>query len=198
LKPKIKHQSPSVVIIDNYDSFTHNLQHYVKTYTDKCTVVRNDKTNLKFIGEFDKILLSPGPGRPENAGITNEVIKRFHDQKPILGVCLGHQAIAEYFSAHLFNLTNVIHGKSTAVKITKSDSYLFKNIPKNFSAGRYHSWAVERKSITKTPLTITSETKDGVIMSLRHNLFDIQSVQFHPESIMTKYGKKMIQNWVEN
>jgi len=161
-------------------------------------VIRNDQIQLDVIEKYDKILLSPGPGLPKNAGLTMKVIENYYQTKPILGVCLGHQAIAEFFGATLFNLKKVMHGKESKVKITDFNDYLLKGIHQNFIVGRYHSWAVNRNSLEKTQLLITSETKEGQIMSLKHNLFDIRCVQFHPESIMTKQGKKMIKNWVKN
>ena len=183
------------LIIDNYDSFTFNLQHYLEAeMNDSVTVVRNDAISLDEVGTFDQIVLSPGPGLPEEAGITMEVIRRFSSCKRILGVCLGHQAIALAFGGHLENLATVHHGVSSNLRLTKSD-YLWTDIPDASPAGRYHSWVVSRNSLPDC-LEITATDESGEIMAIRHTAYDIRGVQFHPESIMTTHGRTFIRNWV--
>jgi len=187
-----------ILIFDNYDSFTYNLVHYVESFTDvKVDVFRNDKISLDEIEKYDKILLSPGPGLPSESGILMDVIKKYAPHKSIFGVCLGMQAIAEVYGGKLFNLSEVHHGVSSNVTITDSDEFLYKGISKTFQAGRYHSWMAEKESLPNC-LHVTSEDSEGRIMSLRHKEFDLRAVQFHPESVLTPEGKKMIQNWLEN
>ena len=184
-----------ILVFDNYDSFTYNLVHYLEMATDAIIEIhRNDKINLKEIEQFDKILLSPGPGIPADAGILLDVIKTFATTKSILGICLGQQAIAEAFGGSLSNLNEVFHGVSTPVEIIANDS-LFKNIPKKFNVGRYHSWIVNRTDLPKE-LEITCIDESGCIMALRHKTLDIRSVQFHPESILSEHGLEIIKNWV--
>lgn len=184
-----------ILVFDNYDSFTHNLVHYLEMATDATIEIhRNDKISLKEIGRFDKILLSPGPGIPADAGILLDVIKTYATTKSILGICLGQQAIAEAFGGSLSNLNEVFHGVSTPVEIIANDS-LFKNIPKKFNVGRYHSWIVNRTDLPEE-LEITCIDESGSIMALRHKTLDIRSVQFHPESILSEHGLEIIKNWV--
>jgi len=184
-----------ILVFDNYDSFTYNLLHYLEMITDaKIEVHRNDKISLEEIERFDKILLSPGPGLPSEAGILSELIKTYASTKSIFGVCLGQQAIAEAFGGSLINLEKVYHGVSTPMKIIADDS-LFKNIPVKFNAGRYHSWVVNKNDLP-IELKITCIDESGNIMALRHKKYDVCSVQFHPESILTEYGIKIIKNWV--
>ncbi|MEO6903442.1 MAG: aminodeoxychorismate/anthranilate synthase component II [Bacteroidia bacterium] len=184
-----------ILVFDNYDSFTYNLVHYLEKVTDmEIQVHRNDKIKLEEIEEFDKILLSPGPGIPSEAGILLEVIKKYSATKSILGVCLGQQAIAEAFGGSLSNLDAVFHGVATPIDIIADDS-LFKNIPKKINAGRYHSWIVNKNDFPKE-LEITAFDKTGNIMGLRHRTLDVKGVQFHPESILTEHGLQIIQNWV--
>ncbi len=185
-----------ILVFDNYDSFTYNLVHYLEKLSDaEITVVRNDKITLKEIDAFDKILLSPGPGIPSEAGILLELIKTYAPTKSILGVCLGQQAIAEAFGGSLSNLTEVFHGVSTPVEIIVDD-IIFKNIPKKLNVGRYHSWAVNTKDFPKE-LEITAVDGSGSIMALRHRKYDVHAVQFHPESVLTEHGETMIKNWID-
>ena len=186
-----------ILVFDNYDSFTYNLVHYLEMATDAIIEIhRNDKISLKEIERFDKILLSPGPGLPSDAGILLDVIKTFAPTKSILGICLGQQAIAEAFGGSLTNLEEVFHGVSTPVEII-ADYFLFKNIPKKLNVGRYHSWVVNRNDLPKE-LEITCIDESGSIMALRHKTFDLHCVQFHPESILSEYGLEIIKNWVSN
>lgn len=184
------------VIIDNYDSFTYNLSHLLKELGASVTVVRNDKFRIEDLEQFDKIVLSPGPGIPSEAGLMPQVIKSYAGRKPILGICLGHQAIGEAFGARLLNIGNVVHGVATPAHITVQD-YLFKGLPKDIEVGRYHSWVVDDKELPQC-LEVTSRSDDGYIMSLRHREFDIRGIQFHPESVLTPQGKTIINNWLNN
>lgn len=184
------------VIIDNYDSFTYNLSHLLKELGADVTVVRNDKFRLEDLEQFDKIVLSPGPGIPSEAGLMPQVIKTYAGRKPILGICLGHQAIGEAFGARLLNIGNVVHGVATLAHITIQD-YLFKGLPADIEVGRYHSWVVDDKDLPQC-LEVTSRSDDGYIMSLRHREFDIRGIQFHPESVLTPQGKTIINNWLNN
>jgi len=184
------------LIIDNYDSFTFNLQHYLEAeLKESVPVVRNNAITLDEVGAFDQIVLSPGPGLPEEAGITMQVIRHFASSKRILGVCLGHQAIGLAFGGQLENLTTVHHGVSSGLHITKSD-YLWSDFPNESPVGRYHSWVVSHNQLPKC-LEITATDENGEIMALRHSTFDIRGVQFHPESIMTTHGRTLIRNWVK-
>jgi len=185
-----------ILILDNYDSFTYNLVQYVKEITGtRPDVVRNDKISLDAVDAYDFIILSPGPGLPHEAGIMIDLIKRYASTKKILGVCLGHQAIAEAFGGELFNLPKVYHGVATNIKITESSDLVFKNCPPEVVVGRYHSWAVVKENLP-SELRITAVDEHGVIMALSHKTFDVKGVQFHPESIMTAYGKQMLQNFI--
>ena len=184
------------VIIDNYDSFTYNLSHLLKELGASVTVVRNDKFRIEDLEQFDKIVLSPGPGIPSEAGLMPQVIKAYAGRKPILGICLGHQAIGEAFGAKLLNIGNVVHGVATPAHLTAQD-YLFKGLPKDIEVGRYHSWVVDDKDLPQC-LEVTSRSDDGYIMSLRHREFDIRGIQFHPESVLTPQGKTIINNWLNN
>lgn len=185
----------NILVLDNYDSFTYNLVQLLKNCPDaNIAVHRNDKITLEEIKRFDKIVLSPGPGIPQEAGILNQLIKMYSPSKSILGVCLGHQAIAEVFNARLVNLDQVHHGVATNVNVIKPD-YLFEGIPEKFKAGRYHSWVVDEENFPDE-LEITMRDDRGCIMSLRHKKFDVRGVQFHPESILTEHGDKIIQNWI--
>ena len=183
------------VIIDNYDSFTYNLSHPLKELGAQVNVYRNDKFQLEELEEFDKIILSPGPGIPEEAGLLMDVIKTYAGQKPILGVCLGHQAIGQVFGAKLTNLSDVYHGVETAIHIMAKD-YIFESLPDSFMVGRYHSWVVDKESFPSC-LEITSVSDEGFIMSLRHREYDIRGIQYHPESVLTPNGKIIIKNWLE-
>ena len=184
-----------IVIIDNYDSFTYNLSHLVKEMGVQVTVYRNVKFQLKQLEEFDKIILSPGPGIPEEAGLLLDVIRTYAGRKPILGVCLGHQAIGQVFGGKLTNLHDVYHGVETPVHIISQD-YIFDTLPDTYQVGRYHSWVVDKENFPSC-LEITSVSDEGYIMSLRHREYDIKGIQYHPESILTPYGKIIIKNWLE-
>ena len=184
------------VIIDNYDSFTYNLSHLLKELGADVTVVRNDRFRLEDLEQYDRIVLSPGPGIPSEAGLMPQAIKTYAGRKPILGICLGHQAIGEAFGARLLNIGNVVHGVATPAHITVQD-YLFKCLPKDIEVGRYHSWVGDDKELPQC-LEVTSRSDDGYIMSLRHREFDIRGIQFHPESVLTPQGKTIINNWLNN
>jgi anthranilate synthase component 2 len=186
-----------ILVIDNYDSFTYNLVHALKKFEGVTVEVRrNDEVAEGEPDLFDKIVFSPGPGLPEEAGSMLLIIKNYAGKKPMLGVCLGHQAIGESFGGNLQNMNNVLHGIATPITVI-AKSYLFDNIPETFAAGRYHSWIVEKESLP-TDLEITSIDKEGRIMSFQHRIFDIQGVQFHPESILTPIGEKILENWVRH
>lgn len=182
------------VVVDNYDSFTYNLVHLIKEIGADVTVVRNDGFRLEALAAFDRIVLSPGPGIPSEAGLLKEVIRHYAGIKPILGVCLGHQAIAEVFGARLSNLPDVFHGVSTVVK-RLADTPLFAGLPEHFPVGRYHSWIVERESMPDC-LEITAESSEGLIMALHHRTYNIHGIQFHPESVLTPDGKRIMANWL--
>lgn len=187
----------SILVFDNYDSFTYNLVHYLEQVTDeKVEVHRNDKISLEEVGRFDKILLSPGPGVPSEAGILLEVISKYASTKNIFGVCLGQQAIGEAFGGTISNLDKVYHGVSTPIDIL-GDELLFKDIPKELNVGRYHSWAVDVKGFPDV-LEVTAVDKEGSIMALRHRIHNVRGVQFHPESVLTEHGLQMINNWVNS
>ena len=184
-----------IVIIDNYDSFTYNLAHLVKELGVEVTVYRNDQFELPQLEEFDKIILSPGPGIPSEAGLLLDVIRTYAGKKPMLGVCLGHQAIGEVFGAKLTNLSDVFHGVATEGTQFGNDS-IFAGLPKRIVMGRYHSWVVSKEGLPEC-LEITAESDEGQIMALRHKTFDIHGIQFHPESVLTPEGKTMIGNWLK-
>ena len=183
-----------IVIIDNYDSFTYNLSHMVKELGATVTVLRNDQFELPDLEEYDKIILSPGPGIPSEAGLLTDVIRHYAGKKPILGVCLGHQAIGEVFGARLENLSDVFHGVATPCHPTDDDP-LFSGIPKDFTVGRYHSWVVSREGLPEC-LEVTAVSDEGQIMALRHRELNVRGIQFHPESVLTPEGRKMLQNWM--
>ena len=184
-----------ILVIDNYDSFTFNLVHLLNECGYEPTVWRNDKFELGDIESFDKILLSPGPGIPSEAGLLLDVIKTYSPTKSILGVCLGVQAIAEVFGGSLYNLSYPVHGRATAMQVLDEDEILFDELPRTFNVGRYHSWAVSREGLPED-LIITAKDTEGVIMVLRHRKYDVRGVQFHPESVLTENGKQMISNWL--
>ena len=186
-----------LLVFDNYDSFTYNLVHAVKKlgFTN-VEVHRNDKISLDEIEKFDKIILSPGPGVPSESGILLDVIRTFAPTKPILGVCLGEQAIAEAFGGTLINLTDVHHGVSSVIDVLEED-VLFKGLGKKLEVGRYHSWAAERSTLPDC-LTITAVDEEGMIMALAHKKYDVRGVQFHPESVLTPDGEQMLKNWLES
>lgn len=186
-----------VLVIDNYDSFVYNLVHYLEDLDCEVTVKRNDQLRLEEVAAYDKILLSPGPGIPEEAGLLLEIIKTYAPTKSMFGVCLGQQAIGEVFGGTLINLDQVFHGVATSAKQLVVDEPLFKDIPTEFEIGRYHSWVVAPENFPEA-LEITSVDVNGQIMSLRHKEYDVRGVQFHPESVLTPEGKTMIKNWVNN
>ncbi|AZA54253.1 anthranilate synthase component II [Chryseobacterium sp. G0201] len=190
--------STKILVFDNYDSFTYNLVQIIERVLDqKVDVVRNDQISLEEINKYDKIILSPGPGIPEEAGILLEVIKKYAPTKSILGVCLGQQAIAEAFGGSLINLSEIFHGVATSAELVKNDTKLFRNIPSGLAVGRYHSWAVDPKNFPQE-LEITAVDKDGMIMALQHKTYDVHGVQFHPESILTPDGEAIIKNFLLN
>ena len=186
-----------ILVIDNYDSFTYNLVHALKKFEGVTVEVRrNDEVAEGEPELYDKIVFSPGPGLPEEAGSMPAIIREYAGKKPMLGVCLGHQAIGESFGGTLENMNDVLHGIATPITIV-AKSYLFDRIPEIFDAGRYHSWIVKRDSLPPV-LEITSLDQEGRIMSFQHKKFDIQGVQFHPESILTPIGEKILENWVHH
>ena len=189
-----------ILIFDNYDSFTYNLVHVVeKIIHGKVDVYRNDKIALEKINDYDKIILSPGPGLPNESGLLLPLIREYASSKSILGVCLGHQAIGEVFGGSLINLSTVYHGVATNIEIkqerTFSKNDVFNNLPGEMEVGRYHSWIVSKENFP-AELEITAEDAKGYIMALRHKTFDVQGVQFHPESVLTPLGEKMMLNWL--
>lgn len=183
-----------LVVIDNYDSFTYNLVHLVKELGADVDVKRNDQFQLSELEPYDKIILSPGPGIPSEAGLLLDVIKTYAGRKPMLGVCLGHQAIGEVFGAKLDNLSQVFHGVATSIKLLGNDP-IFNGLPRRIVVGRYHSWVVSKDGFPDC-LEITAESDDGEIMGLRHKDFDIRGIQFHPESVLTPEGKTIMRNWL--
>lgn len=185
-----------IVIIDNYDSFTYNLSHLVKELGAEVTVVRNDRFELSNLEGYDKILLSPGPGIPEEAGLLLDVIRTYAGRKPILGICLGEQAIGEVMGGKLVNLDEVYHGIQSEVTLTAPD-YIFDGLPENILVGRYHSWVVDRDTLPDC-LETTALSHEGYIMALRHKTLDVHGIQFHPESVLTPDGRQMINNWLNH
>ncbi len=186
-----------ILVFDNYDSFTYNLVHYIEEIVGyKVDVYRNDQIPIEDIEKYDKILLSPGPGIPKDAGILIPLIQKYGATKSIMGVCLGHQAIAEAFGGSISNLSKVYHGVATPINITTDTEILFRDIPKNINVGRYHSWVVNDEDLPDC-FTVTSRDEEGKIMGIHHNEFDVRGVQFHPESILTENGKKMMENWLK-
>jgi anthranilate synthase component 2 len=189
-------KTKKVLVIDNYDSFVYNLVHYLEDLECEVTVYRNDEFNIDEIAEFEKILLSPGPGVPEEAGLLKDIIRKYGATKSILGVCLGQQAIGEVYGGTLSNLEKVYHGIATMVKTVVDDEGLFKGLGNEFEVGRYHSWVVD--STLPEMLEATSFDENGQVMSLRHRTFDVRGVQFHPESVLTPNGKKILENWLNS
>ena len=186
----------NIIVIDNYDSFTYNLVHAIKKITKlPVTVARNDEITLSDLEQFEKIMLSPGPGIPEEAGLLLPIIREFAPRKSILGVCLGHQAIGEVFGAKLLNMNRVLHGIATPVKVISRSTPIFENLPDQFDAGRYHSWIVDDTHFPEC-LEITSVDEENRVMSLRHRQYNVQGVQFHPESVLTPLGEEIIKNWL--
>ena len=183
-----------IILIDNYDSFTFNLYHYLATYS-QVDVIRNDKINSDEIVNktYDKIVISPGPGNPNQAGNCIKIVKKLYKKIPILGVCLGHQIIGQVFGSKIIQAKNLVHGKTS--KIISKKIGILKNLPKIFEATRYHSLIIDKKTLSKN-LIITAETTDGIIMGIKHNIYNVHGVQFHPESIKTKYGMNILKNFI--
>ena len=185
-----------ILLIDNYDSFTYNLAQLLDE-SNLCNfdIIKNDALDIDKIIKYDKIIISPGAGLPKDAGIILKIIKKYHKTKPILGICLGMQAIAEFFGAELYNLEKVYHGIKINTRITDDNELLFNNIPNNIKVGLYHSWAVY-KNVEKSDLKITACSNDNIIMAISHKKYDVKGIQFHPESYITKFGKDIIENWL--
>jgi anthranilate synthase component 2 len=185
-----------ILVIDNYDSFTYNLVHYLESLDCEVTVLRNDELSIDEAADFSKILLSPGPGIPSEAGLLLDIIKTYAPIKSILGICLGQQAIAEAFGGSLINLNTVHHGIGETIDIIVTDETLYNDIGNTMQVGRYHSWSVNPTDLPDV-LEVTSTDENGEIMSLRHKFYDVKGVQFHPESVLTPQGKKILANWLE-
>lgn len=185
-----------IIIIDNYDSFTYNLSHLVKEIGAQVSVIKNDQFKLTDLAPYDKILLSPGPGIPSESGLLLNVIQHYAGKKPILGVCLGEQAIGQVFGAEINNLYKVYHGIQSLIDIDTED-YLFHDLPDKIQVGRYHSWIVSNKNFPSC-LKIIANSPEGYIMAIKHNEYDIRGIQFHPESILTPNGKNIISNWINH
>lgn len=185
-----------LLILDNYDSFTYNIVHAVKELGVEPDVLRNDRIAIEDVAQYDKIIISPGPGIPQEAGILPKLLNTYADKKPILGVCLGHQAIGERFGAKLKNLSSVFHGIQSTIDVITPD-YIFEGLPRQIEVGRYHSWVIDRGSLPES-LEILAESHDGEIMAIRHRTLDIRGVQFHPESIMTPMGMTIFNNWINH
>ncbi len=190
-------KNKKILVIDNYDSFTYNLVHLINELGYQAEVWRNDKFNLADVAAYDKILLSPGPGIPEEAGLLLEVIKTYAPNKSIMGVCLGQQAIAESFGGSLLNLGRPMHGIATPIAVLDNNEPTFKGCLAPIEVGRYHSWVVDPANLPES-LAVTAVDGDGQIMALRHKTYDVCGVQFHPESVLTPSGKQMMKNWLEN
>ena len=188
-----------ILVLDNYDSFTYNLVHILAElgYREDMDIIRNDKIDIQEVEKYDKILLSPGPGIPDEAGILKEIIKVYGPTKSIMGVCLGHQGIGEVYGSKLVNLDEVLHGVVSNITIVDPGERLFENLPVMFSVCHYHSWVIDSKNIGEA-LQITAVDPRGLIMGVRHKTFDVRGVQFHPESILTEHGKEIIKNWLGN
>lgn len=191
----MKPHTHNVLIIDNYDSFTYNIVHALRGLGARVEVVRNDRIDLDGLEEYDKVVVSPGPGIPSEAGLMPQAIARIAGKRPLLGVCLGHQAIAQHFGGTLTNLDHVWHGLATDITVTVPD-YMFAGLGSRVTVGRYHSWVVDKDTLPEC-LEVTAVSDDGAVMALRHRTLDIRGVQFHPESILTPQGMKMLQNWLE-
>ena len=186
-----------ILVLDNYDSFTYNLVHMVEHITgNECDVFKNDEIDIDSVKKYDKIILSPGPGIPDTAGILKDVIRVYAPTHSMLGVCLGHQAIAEVFGCELINISKVYHGVATPIQVIKP-YYLYHDCPSRFLVGRYHSWAVKKESVYDQ-IVVTAVDDDQEILSLKHSSFDVNGIQYHPESILSEYGKVIINNFLSN
>ncbi|MES2113418.1 MAG: aminodeoxychorismate/anthranilate synthase component II [Bacteroidota bacterium] len=185
-----------ILIIDNYDSFTYNLVHLVNEIGLQCEVWRNDKFSIGDVDAYDRIILSPGPGIPREAGLLLEVIEKYAPTKSIFGVCLGQQAIAEVFGGKLYNLPQPMHGIATPIKVIDKGERLFKGLPESFKVGRYHSWVVDENALPDVLKITAIDEADNSLMALSHKQYDVRGVQFHPESILTEFGKEMMKNWL--
>ncbi|MCR5889567.1 aminodeoxychorismate/anthranilate synthase component II [Hymenobacter sp. J193] len=185
-----------ILVLDNYDSFTYNLVQVLRElgHTDNVTVIRNDKLAVADVADYDAVLLSPGPGVPSEAGLMPEIIRQYAPTKRILGVCLGHQGLAESFGGELYNLPQVLHGLATEAEVVAEDK-LFAGLPSRFQVGRYHSWSVRPESMPEE-LEVTVQDADGQVLAFRHRQYDVRGVQFHPESILTEHGHDMLRNWL--
>ena len=186
----------NILVLDNYDSFTYNLVHIVRAFGHPVDIFRNDKITLDEVSKYDKILLSPGPGVPDEAGIMKQVISKYGSTKSILGICLGLQGIGEVFGASLINIPKVLHGVTSTVEVKDADEYLFEGVPNTFQGTHYHSWAVRAETIP-SELKVTAINDEELVMGLRHTKYDVKGLQFHPESIITPEGPKMIANWLK-
>lgn len=183
-----------ILVLDNYDSFTYNLVYIIRQLGYDTDIYRNDKINLSDIDVYDKILLSPGPGIPSEAGIMPKLLKQYGATKDILGICLGHQAIGEAFGGDLINLSEVVHGLASEVNI--EEDHLFQGLPKQFKIGRYHSWVINEQTLSPD-LQVIARAADGQIMGVRHRTLKVRGLQFHPESVLTEHGIQMMKNWLE-
>jgi anthranilate synthase component 2 len=186
-----------ILVIDNYDSFTYNLVHILRALGHAPDIFRNDKISVEEVKKYDKILLSPGPGIPDEAGIMKQAVKEYAATKSILGICLGHQGIGEVFGAKLFNIPKVLHGVTSVTEVLDANEKLFQGVSPRFQATHYHSWAVLPDSIP-AELKVTAKNDEGLVMALAHTRYDVRGLQFHPESVMTPEGPKMIANWLAN
>lgn len=192
----LKQRYMRILVLDNYDSFTYNLVYILRELHSGVEVFRNDKIALEDVSAYDKILLSPGPGIPSEAGIMQDLIRMYAPSKSILGICLGEQGIAEVFGASLENMTDVLHGVSHEVTVIDPSDRLFRGIPGNFNAGRYHSWTVIPSTVPED-LKITAVDEAGRVMGIAHTRYDVKGLQFHPESVLTEYGREMLENWLK-
>ncbi|MDP4206365.1 MAG: aminodeoxychorismate/anthranilate synthase component II [Bacteroidota bacterium] len=187
-----------ILVLDNYDSFTYNLVHYLKELTDaQIDVYRNDKISLEEVAQYDKIALSPGPGIPDEAGILKDLIRTYGPTKSIFGVCLGLQAITEVYGGRIYNMNRVFHGVASKMRVLDADEPNFKGIPKEFEAGRYHSWVADENTLPEC-LKLTAVDEEGKVMAIRHRDYDVSAVQFHPESVLTPVGKQILANWLNS
>lgn len=185
-----------ILVVDNYDSFVYNIVHLLyEIGVQEIDVIKNDQLDFSTINDYDKIVLSPGPGIPENAGMMPQLLEKFAGTKSILGICLGHQAIAEHFGTKLINLKEPLHGVASEIEIVKDDC-LFKNLSTNFKIGHYHSWVVSEE--ISNDLEVLAKDKFGNIMALKHKNYDVRGLQFHPESILTENGKTILTNWINH